>query len=1167
MKVLLIKTLTLLCQTWAWSLALVLAVAALVWWVGPMLAINDLRPWAEVAARLITLSALFLLWGLSMVFAGWRANRRQQDRNENPDNHSQVLHDERLDDEAKSLQTRFNEALRTVATSGLYRDHPQRVRDELPWYLLIGPSGSGKTSLLESSGLEFPLNRADPAQTGTYMATEHCDWYFAEHGVLLDTAGRYLTQPDPALDAHAWTTLLGLLRKRRRALPLNGVLVSIPVPLLLEGQDAQRLTLANHLRTRLQELYRVLHVQVPVYLILSQADHVPGFDAFFDALSLEQNRQVLGVSFSREKPASEPGVVRQEFEGLLRHFDGQLINRLHQQRDTSRRSLILDFPHQMGVLGESLCQVIDTVFNHHRYQSSHLLRGFYLTSTQHCERQPGDAQVLAQPGEQAYTAPHFRKRARFIFDVFSKVIFPEAGLVGLDPRERRRIHWGQRALLIGGLATLVLGSVLWASGFSANHERLETLRVLAGDWQQQHKTLNPGDDAMALLKVLEISGQASQVFPAAGEAAWHERSGLYQGAISQPVLRGVYERELLTHLLPQVTQLLEARIAASLHDREALLGNLRAYLMLNLQARREGVWLKDWLGAEWSRLYSGHDQVQNDLNRHFEQLLSLSFSQPLNETLVARARQTLRSESLASVVYRALREQARSLPDYRLSQHLGPQRELFVGADQAIPGLYTRQGYRQFFSVQGTARVSELLRDNWVLGEGNEISGRDLRQLLVELEQLYFRDYASHWSEAVGRLGLLPFGDAGEGADLAAGLLSSSSPVVQLLLQIRENTRFPLPSDAVDTNLEPGNDNVAVLGKAATAVASQASKAIALPDNARRAMQLRFEPLHRLLDDKDAPSADLAVALQNLDEVQQQLASLARASQPEQFAFDMAKARMGGQRDALSQLRNSAARLPRPVSGWFNLMAEDAWRLVLGNAYQHLNQRYQSELHSFYAKAIEQRYPFNAHSASDVALNDFREFFKSQGVLESFFEQHLKAFVSGHPGSYRLRSIDGHSLPMSRVLLDQMSAAHAIRQGFFAEDPSQPQVRFKLEPYSLDSTANRTEFRLGERLLEYRHGPIVPMTFTWPDEAGQGGASLVAERLVGRPVGIEKNLGPWSLFRLLDLMQIEPLSGRDVLILKADLGGLRVNYLLTSQRMPNPFDVSALRSFRLPAQL
>jgi len=73
--------------------------------------------------------------------------------------------------------------------------------------------------------------------------------------------------------------------------------------------------------------------------------------------------------------------------------------------------------------------------------------------------------------------------------------------------------------------------------------------------------------------------------------------------------------------------------------------------------------------------------------------------------------------------------------------------------------------------------------------------------------------------------------------------------------------------------------------------------------------------------------------------------------------------------------------------------------------------------------------------------------------------------------------------------------------------------------------------------------------------------------MVGRPLGIEKNTGPWSLFRLFDLMQTEYLTGRDVLVLKADVGGLRANYLLTSQRAPNPFDTGVLRTFRLPVQL
>jgi len=148
-----------------------------------------------------------------------------------------------------------------------------------------------------------------------------------------------------------------------------------------------------------------------------------------------------------------------------------------------------------------------------------------------------------------------------------------------------------------------------------------------------------------------------------------------------------------------------------------------------------------------------------------------------------------------------------------------------------------------------------------------------------------------------------------------------------------------------------------------------------------------------------------------------------------------------------------------------------------------------------------------------------------------------------------------------------VAAARVIRQSFFADNPAEPQVQFKLEPYTLDPAVSRSALRFGDTTIEYRHGPIVPVSFKWPTDAEDGRASLVLDKMVGRPLGIEKNTGPWSLFRLFDLMQTEYLTGRDVLVLKADVGGLRANYLLTSQRTPNPFDMDVLRTFRMPVQL
>src|SRR5690606_14628734 len=92
-------------------------------------------------------------------------------------------------------------------------------------------------------------------------------------------------------------------------------------------------------------------------------------------------------------------------------------------------------------------------------------------------------------------------------------------------------------------------------------------------------------------------------------------------------------------------------------------------------------------------------------------------------------------------------------------------------------------------------------------------------------------------------------------------------------------------------------------------------------------------------------------------------------------------------------------------------------------------------------------------------------------------------------------------------LLAQMGRAEDIRRSFFAENPEEPGLQFKLESYLLDSNMRRAEFRLGNQQHEYRHGPIAQTAFRWPDQTLDGRASVTLEEIGGRRIALERNSG------------------------------------------------------------
>ncbi|MBJ5299668.1 type VI secretion system membrane subunit TssM, partial [Salmonella enterica subsp. enterica serovar Agona] len=171
----------------------------------------------------------------------------------------------------------------------------KRFLYELPWFMVVGSPGDGKTTALLNTGLQFPLAE-QMEQTSRILTvpgggTLHCDWWFTNEAVLIDTAGRYARHDDGGeasaaqRNAGEWQGFLGLLRKHRPGAPLNGVILTLNVADLTAQSPAERLAACAALRARLAELRETLGIRFPVYLVVTKMDLLPGFSEYFRTLT------------------------------------------------------------------------------------------------------------------------------------------------------------------------------------------------------------------------------------------------------------------------------------------------------------------------------------------------------------------------------------------------------------------------------------------------------------------------------------------------------------------------------------------------------------------------------------------------------------------------------------------------------------------------------------------------------------------------------------------------------------------------------------------------------------------------------------------------------------------------------------------------------------------
>jgi len=1158
-----------LTQKWFINTIGIIALIILIWFGGPYLGIGDSKPLGSPFNRLLVILVVIVVWGFNNLRLRFQATKANSEMIDNlvaaPAAPSETAPDVSAE-EVALLRERFGKAVQHLKQTSLQgRLFGKQYLYELPWYIIIGPPGCGKTTLLENSGLEFPLDeyQVDKKISGV-GGTRNCDWWFTNDAVLLDTAGRYTTQDsDAEADSGAWLGFLDLLRKQRPRRPLNGIIVAISAAELLTKTQQERDLHAHTIRQRTQELYTRLGVRVPVYFLLTKVDLVAGFTEFFDDLAKEQRAQVWGITFpldSPQQPKDALPLFSGEFDALVKSLNDRQLWRVYQERNLPRRSLINGFPQQIAALKPLLADFLQKVFTPSRYEQRPWLRGVYFTSgTQ--EGSPIDRIMSSMAGsfgmsQQALPSYQGRVRSYFITRLFQDVLFKESELASANVRYETQRLWLQRGAYAGTIGITLAIIFAWSASFTRNElwinkleNRIERYHKIEDELKLTPRPrLSEVDSALQAAKDISLVSEEKPK-----KSPWLMGMGLYQSYTLGDAAERAYARVLQQFLLPHIKERLESEMRDTSQAPDELSRLLSVYLMLGNPDTLDAKTFRPWVTRNWEQFLKDEPDMQTRLTAHLDGLLLTKLSpQTLNQPLMDRIQRVVCDIPLPKQIYARLMQQAEaSIDEYDLARLSKRVNKVLINTNSnssrsVVPGFYTYDGYHEVMNKEGERTIELTIAENHRICEHNraDLDKADPGTLLRDVRARYFDDYVDQWNDFLAGIELIKIPNLNSAVDTLNILSGRESPLEEFVSAVAEQTILER------AKLKGLLDRF------------ELGRTLNEPNNP---VERAFLPLHKLLRSKDDQPSELKNLQDQLQELYVYVTEIAEASDQTEAAFEAAKARMNqNKKDAIRKLRSDARNLPIPVAKIVESAATQSWGTVLGSARAYINTVWRSSVLRDYQASVENRYPIFQKGRTQVALVDFGRFFGASGSVDNFINAYLTPFIDTR--RWRPRSVDGRSLGLSSQAMDQIQRAVRIKKMFFQDGGKQPALQFSLKPVYLDREVKRFQLELHGQQLSYQHGPARTIKVEWPGPEDSDRARVIFERFGAGGFSITKN-GAWAWFKLLDASVIKQQRSTNQVVVTFSAAGLKARYQIQASSVMNPFTKRELGKFRCPERL
>lgn len=284
--------------------------------------------------------------------------------------------------EETELDQAWNKGIERFApTSGFRRDtniHSQ------PWVLLLGQRDCGAHSLIDCAANGIAANVADTKLPFTAdTVREPLQWTFLPETVLLRVDSSLL---EPEANA-SWEALLTHLLNVRRKESINSLLITIDVPRLLNTASPDALRQYGHqLRGRIHELLTLAEARIPVTVLVTMLDTLPGMTPLLTRLPASLRTRPLGTLFAIEPETAERTVFSINPHECARRAVSEATQTLRRYivQESAQGQLPdgddLSAPAELNALEKGLTAFLEALFRRIPHSITPSLRGILFTS-------------------------------------------------------------------------------------------------------------------------------------------------------------------------------------------------------------------------------------------------------------------------------------------------------------------------------------------------------------------------------------------------------------------------------------------------------------------------------------------------------------------------------------------------------------------------------------------------------------------------------------------------------------------------------------------------------------------------------------------------------------------------------------------------------------------